>query len=210
MYWKERDVPFIKSPMLLGSFFKTTILKESVSKTLTYLYNHESAKNEPLVGFNLFHKPSILIRDPELVKQVLIKHFQHFSNRHTGADPISDPIGGLNMFQVKNPAWKSIRTKLSPVFTSGKMKQMLYMVEKVSADLLNVVMEKVKDGNPEIEIKHMFAMYTVDSISLVAFATESNCLKDPQNSEFLKNAEKAFQVTWWDKVAVNLMFYLLA
>ncbi|XP_063698889.1 probable cytochrome P450 6g2 [Culicoides brevitarsis] len=207
-YWKDHNIPYVASPLLLGNFFKATILKENVGDTLTRIYNHPNVLKEPFVGFHLFHQPALMIRDPELVKQVLIKNFQHFSNRYTGADPAVDPIGGLTMFQIKNPAWKPIRTKLSPVFTSGKMKQMLYMVERFGNDLVDVVTKIVETGDGIIETRHLFAMFTVDSISLVAFATEANCLKDPTNSEFLKNAEKAFQVTFRDKVSGNLLFFL--
>ncbi|XP_063706150.1 probable cytochrome P450 6g2 [Culicoides brevitarsis] len=207
-FWRNSGVPYVESPFLLGNFFRTTFSKESTAETINQIYNHPNAKNEPFVGFHLFHQPALLLRDPECVKEVLVKNFQHFTNRYAGSDPAVDPVGGLNMFQVNNPLWKIIRTKLSPVFTSGKMKQMLYMVEKVGQDLMEVVSKCVKDGDGVLEIRYLFSMFTIDAISLVAFATESNCLKDPINSEFLRNAKEAFQSTWKDKVSGNLMLFL--
>lgn len=117
-YWKVRNIPHIKSPFLLGHFYKTVLLKKSGISVLDYLYNHPEAKGKSFVGINVFHKPTILIRDPELIKRILIKDFQHFPNHHTGADPVYDPIAGKNLFQIKNPQWKELRVKLSPIFTS--------------------------------------------------------------------------------------------
>lgn len=160
-YWKHRNIPHIKSPLLLGHFFKTVLMKEHNIDAITNLYSHRNAKGKPFVGINVFHKPAILLRDPELVKRVLIKDFQYFTNRHVGADPIHDPMNGLNLFQIKNPQWKDLRVKLSPIFTSGKMKQMFYMVENVGNVLNDTVADLVKAGKPEVEIRTLLARYTI-------------------------------------------------
>lgn len=207
-FWKDRGVPYIDSPLLLGHFLRPMILKESPAVTVSRLYNHRNAKGQPFVGVHLFHKPTILLRDPDLIKKIMIKDFNSFSQRHTGADPEVDPIAAKSLFQVKNPPWRTIRTKLSPVFTSCKIKQMLYMVNQVSNEMMDVIKTKTEAGDSEFDISTLLAMYFVDSISLVAFGTNSNCLKDPSNSEFLRNTSKAFQATWWDKISGNFMFYL--
>lgn len=49
-----------------------------------------------------------------------------------------------------------------------------------------------------------------DSISIVAFGTDSGCLGDPETSEFLKEAKNAFQSRYIDKVAGHLVFFLSA
>lgn len=41
----------------------------------------------------------------------------------------------------------------------------------------------------------------------MAFGTDSGCLQDPDNSEFLKEAKNSFQVRYVDKVAGHLLFY---
>ncbi|KAJ6639682.1 putative cytochrome P450 6g2 [Pseudolycoriella hygida] len=206
-YWKIHNIPHVKSPLLVGHFFKMVLLKESNVDVLSKLYYHPNAKGKAFVGINIFHKPAILIREPELVKRVLIKDFQYFTNRHVGADPVHDPMSGLNLFQIKNPQWKDLRMKLSPIFTSGKMKQMFYMVENVGNVLNETVANLVKSGKPVVEIRTLFARYTIDSISIVAFGTDSGCLKDPDTSEFLKEAKNAFQVRYFDKVAGHLVFF---
>uniref|UniRef100_A0A336MT06 CSON006782 protein n=1 Tax=Culicoides sonorensis TaxID=179676 RepID=A0A336MT06_CULSO len=207
-YWKDRNIPHIESP-LWGHLLATTFLQEHVTTTLNKLYNHDRAKNQKFVGINIFHKPSILVRDPELVKRILVKDFNYFPRRHTATDLRSDPLAGNNLFFINNNfLWKAIRTKLSPVLTSGKMKQMFYMLDKVGNDLNQVISKRVKNGPSEIPIHVLFRMYNVDAISLVAFATESNCLKDPENSHFLKNAKIAFSSTFINKLSGTCCFFL--
>lgn len=55
-YWKDRNIPHVKSPLLLGHFFKTVILKQHNIDALTHLYDHPNAKGKPFVGINVFHK----------------------------------------------------------------------------------------------------------------------------------------------------------
>lgn len=206
-YWKDRNIPHITAP-IWGHVLKATALKENAADTLNNLYNHKEAQGHKFVGINIFYKPAILVRDPELVKRVLVKDFNYFTNRHVGSDPEIDPIGANNLFQIDNPKWKILRSKLSPVFTSGKMKQMFYMVDKVGNDLNEVIGARVKGNAAELSIRTLFSMFTVDAISLVAFGTEANCLKNPERSEFLKNAQKAFAVTYLDKLSGTLIFFL--
>lgn len=41
----------------------------------------------------------------------------------------------------------------------------------------------------------------------MAFGTDSGCLRDPETSEFLREAKEAFQSRYVDKVAGHLLFY---
>uniref|UniRef100_T1GZC1 Cytochrome P450 n=1 Tax=Megaselia scalaris TaxID=36166 RepID=T1GZC1_MEGSC len=81
-------------------------------------YNHQSANNQPFVGIHVFFRHGILVRDPELIKQVMVKDFNKFSNRSSGADIHNDTLASANIFFAKNPEWRTIRQKLTPVFTS--------------------------------------------------------------------------------------------
>jgi len=81
------------------------------------------------------------------------------------------------------------------------------MVENVGNVLNETIADLVKMGKPAVEIRTIFARYTIDSISIVAFATDSGCLRDPEKSEFLKEAQNAFQVRYIDKVAGHLVFF---
>lgn len=207
-YWKDQKIPHIESFPLLGHFVRPTILKENISDTIIRLYNHPSAKGQPFIGINIFHKPAILIRDPELVKRICVKDANYFIDHHTGANPLHDPVGGNNLFQLNNPTWKKLRGKLSPVFTSGKMKQMFYMLENVGNNLNEKLQKSLKNGSTEVEVHELFGCFTTDVISLVAFGTEANCLKDPDRSEFFQNAKQSLMSTNWNKICFSTVFFL--
>lgn len=110
-------------------------LKKTAAYQLDDLYNNKKMENEPYFGVYMFHKAGVIIKDIELVKQVLIKDFNYFSDRYAQINPHKDKLGSYNLFLIKNPMWKELRQKLTPVFTSGKMKQMFYLVNDVSMEI---------------------------------------------------------------------------
>lgn len=79
-YWKTQDIPFIDSPLMLGPFSKSFILKKPISETCEEIYNHASVKDKPIVGVNVFHKPALFIRDPVLVRRILKQDCSYFGD----------------------------------------------------------------------------------------------------------------------------------
>lgn len=104
---------------------------------ISEIYSDPRMKDEAVVGIYVINKPALIIREPELIKSVLIKDFNRFSNRYGRCDPHGDPLGSNNLFFVRNPQWKEIRTKLTPVFTSGKVKQMYPLMQEVSRNVMD-------------------------------------------------------------------------
>jgi cytochrome P450 len=81
---------------------------------------------------------SIAIADPEMIKQIMVKDFHNFTN-HFNAFPLPKRQKGLFTSQDEN--WKRIRSTLTPVFTSGKLKVMVPLIEKSC----NTLVDKIGD-----------------------------------------------------------------
>jgi cytochrome P450 len=105
----------------------------SIGKYLQQIYEKHSDK--PYVGIFAFDKPILLIRDLELVKNILVKDFQNFTDRVIILDEKLDPLFSRNLFVIKSQRWRQLRTNLTPVFTSGKMKMMFYLLETCGKEL---------------------------------------------------------------------------
>lgn len=72
-------------------------------------------------GMYILHQPNLVLRSPELIKQVLVKDFSYFADRNILINERDDPYASKMLFFMKNPEWKQTRNGLSPVFTSGKV-----------------------------------------------------------------------------------------
>jgi cytochrome P450 len=107
----------------------------SIGKLLQQIYEGHSDK--PYIGIFAFDKPILLIRDLELVKNFLVKDFQNFTDHVATADEKVEPLASRILFAIKGQRWHHLRTNLTPVFTSGKMKMMFYLVDTCGKELVD-------------------------------------------------------------------------
>ena len=71
------------------------LLKTTIGEQLQRIYIEHSDK--PYVGIFSFDKPSLLIRDLELVKNILVKDFQSFVDHIMLFDEKIDPLVGKTL-----------------------------------------------------------------------------------------------------------------
>lgn len=89
-------------------------------------------------AISLGRKPSIVIANPEVLKQILVKDFSNFRNHHI---PGHQPARfRRSIFAARDDYWKKIRNMLTPTFGVGKMKLMVPLIEKSC----NVLLEKLE------------------------------------------------------------------
>lgn len=180
-YWQRLGVPSLPTNLFFGNFKEALLLRISAGYHLGRLYN-EVKSDEPFVGVYVMQKPFLLLRDPEIIKQILIKDFNIFSDRYFSSRNKADKLSTHNLFSINNPEWRYLRTKLSPVFTSGKVKQLFHLMVQTSDYLKDFVDNKFKD-NPttikSIEVKDATTMYTTDVIASIAFGVSTNSFENP-------------------------------
>jgi cytochrome P450 len=136
------------------------------------------------------NEPVLTIADPELIKLVLVKDFNKFTNRKELKTEHS--ILNNNLFVSRGDQWKRIRSIASPTFTSGKMKKMYSMIRLCLQEFLDHLEISAKEGK-DINLKEMHGNFTMDVIASCAFATKTNAHKDPNNPFFL-NGKKIFDI----------------
>lgn len=75
-----------------------------------------------------------MIRDPELIKLIMIRDFEHFVDRPTLALS-SSPYFKNMLLNIKGQQWKNLRALMTPTFSSGKLKAMEILVEQCGQQL---------------------------------------------------------------------------
>lgn len=147
------------------------------------------------------------MKPPNISLIFLVKDFNNFSNRYVSSDT-HDTLGYYNLFSVKSEFWKKIRGKLSPFFSSGKLKTMYYLLDKASSDLNQYVHKRLDSENRvELEMKELAAMYSTDVIASCAYGVEAHSLEDP-NAEFRKAGRAIFDMTLYRGIELPAYFML--
>ena len=74
-FWKKKGVKFIKPTIPFGNMRDAILLRKPLAEVMKKLY--DEFPEEPYVGIYQFLSPMLLIRDPELIKQVMVKDFSY-------------------------------------------------------------------------------------------------------------------------------------
>lgn len=78
-----------------------------------------------MVGFFSMRKPQLLILDPALVREILVKNFRNFGdNDFEFVNKDVDAFLGHNPFFLKGNEWKDKRTQLTPAFTVSRVREL--------------------------------------------------------------------------------------
>jgi len=97
-------------------------------------------------------------------------------NINLEVDPLQD-----NLFNTPGKKWRELRTKLSPTFTSGKLKAMFSIIKDCGNVLEKYLLKNVDNGNDVFDFRDLFARLTTNIISSVAFGIENDCINDPDH-----------------------------
>ncbi|KXJ79531.1 hypothetical protein RP20_CCG000566 [Aedes albopictus] len=188
-YWKVRGVPYVQPTFPLGNLGGVG-RKKHLSEALEDLYIKLKGKAS-IGGIYFFINPVVLVTDLDLAKTILVKDFNFFHDRSIYYNEKDDPLTA-HLFTMEGVKWKNMRIKLTPTFTSGKMKLMLPIIRDCANELEKCIEEETANGE-EVEIKDILARYTTDVIGNCAFGLECNSLRNP-NAEFREMGRKVFQL----------------
>ncbi|XP_068226701.1 cytochrome P450 3A29-like [Palaemon carinicauda] len=188
MYWvrvrrykhslfQRLGIPYVKPHLIHGSLF-TLRGKDALA---TNVIGEWLKTYGDVFGYYMGDKPTIVIKDLDLVKQVLMKDFNVFSNRPKVAikiNPITHTLIGL-----RDQRWKDVRSVLAPTFSLAKMKLIMGIMNKRVDELLEAV-SKHNTKSENLEWYSIFQGLTLDVICECVMAMKRNCQRDQNNDEF--------------------------
>lgn len=134
-----------------------------------------------MVGIFDNNTPAWFLRDPEIIKKITVKEFDHFVN-HKVTKNANDNLFGLSVFAMADQKWKDMRSTLSPAFTGSKMRLMFDLIKEVSEEAIKHLKRKEeKDSEIVMEMKDFFNRFMNDAIATTAFGIRTDSLEDEHN-----------------------------
>lgn len=188
-YWQKKGIPHDPPSFPVGNMGGESG-KEELWFGDAFHRIYQKYKNQgPFAGLYFFINKAILTTDLDLVKDVLIKDFNNFVDRGRYYNEKDDPLTA-HLFSLTGAKWKSLRTKITPTFSSGKMKFMFPIIVDVSKRLSKTMNERMlKDKS--VEIRDLMSRFTTDVIGNVAFGIDVNTMGG-ENETFLEMGKRSF------------------
>lgn len=171
-------------------------------------------------GAYVFTSPTLIIRDPDLIKKVLVKDFDHFLNHKPMVNPDDDPIWNNNLFAMQGnyylinynsfvmkinlgQRWKELRQTVTTSFTSSKMKKMFSLMVEASKQFIDYF-DKQDENLISLEMKDTYTRFANDVIASCTFGVKVDSLNDRENDFYVRCKE----VTSFTGVWKSIKFFL--
>ncbi|XP_025263779.1 cytochrome P450 9e2-like [Camponotus floridanus] len=181
-FFKRHDVIHIPSVPILGNMTSVIFRRISFVDFTRKIYNFNP--DAKYLGFYATTNPMFLLRDPEIIKSILLKNFDAFPNRR-GFNNLNEPLFSNNLFSLHGQKWRDVRTLLSPSFTSSKMKMMFTLMSECAVDFANFLSTSIPGEKSDMDMKDVFTKYTNDVIATCAFGIKINSMQDPTNKFYV-------------------------
>jgi cytochrome P450 family 6 len=174
--WSRRGFAQLDPTFLIGDIGQLLMGKKSIA-----FFLHEKClatkKNSRALGLYFSLRANLLINDPLLIQDILIRDFNNFHDRPFYVDEKKNPLTG-HLFSLPGQKWRDLRVKLTPAFTTGKLKGMFPIINDCAKVLETYLVKNVEKGIVEHELGDLFTRYTTNIISSVAFGIENDCINE--------------------------------
>uniref|UniRef100_A0A8C9YV96 Thromboxane-A synthase n=1 Tax=Sander lucioperca TaxID=283035 RepID=A0A8C9YV96_SANLU len=152
-------------------------------------------------GYYLGRRPVVVIADPDMLRQVMVRDFSSFPNRMTirfATKPMTDCL-----LMLRNERWKRVRSILTPSFSSAKMKEMVPLINTATNALMSNLNVSAESGQA-FDIHRCFGCFTMDVIASVAFGTQVDSQNNPDDP-FVRHAQMFFSFSFFRPI---MLFFL--
>ncbi|XP_024912145.1 thromboxane-A synthase isoform X2 [Cynoglossus semilaevis] len=144
-------------------------------------------------GYYLGHRPVVVVADPDMLRQIMVRDFSSFTNRMAfsfAKKPITDCL-----LMLRNEHWKRVRSIMTPAFSAAKMKEMVPLIN-TATDVLMKNLNVYAESGEAFDIHKCFGWFSMDVIASVAFATQLDS-QENQDDPFVRHAQMFFSFSYF-------------
>uniref|UniRef100_A0A8D8RLY9 Cytochrome P450 6a2 n=1 Tax=Cacopsylla melanoneura TaxID=428564 RepID=A0A8D8RLY9_9HEMI len=179
--WEKLGIFYLKPSFPFGSMYELYVKRKPKFLILQDFYWKFKAQNVPYGGYFQLNEPELMIVDPGLLKHILITDFSSFQDRGLSSVNVDKEPIIRHLFSIDGARWKPMRQKVTPTFSSGKIKFMFETMKACSHDLRAHLDSNLSESCDIIDVKTMCESYTLDVIGSCAFGLDVHCLRNPQD-----------------------------
>ncbi|XP_049830251.1 cytochrome P450 6k1-like [Schistocerca gregaria] len=196
-YWKKKGLPYLEPFFPLGNGWNAILMRKCPGEDMKDVYFETEGK--AVVGIYSLNNPLLVVRDPELIKMIMVRDFNYFPDRGIYVDEETDHLSA-HLFFLGGTKWKGLRQQLTPTFTSGKMRAMFGIVR----DCARIMVDVIPSGR-DVEVRELIARYSTDVIASCAFGIDVDSQHNPE-AEFRQWGRRFFQTSLRSYLTLSLGF----
>lgn len=166
-YWSRRGIKGVQPVPIFGELYNMLtkdrmLLEIERRQTLGKVY-----------GLVQSGVPRVVVADAEVIRQICIKDFDVFTNHRLNV--FANKYEKLFLVWLQNEEWKKVRSALSPMFTSAKIKKMSKFLDACAEDLIANFRSQIENKSGSIEegtivnLRETYGLFTMDGIATCGY-----------------------------------------
>ncbi|XP_046343920.2 cytochrome P450 3A9-like [Haliotis rufescens] len=171
--FERLGIPGPRPSLLFGN------VAEFKSKFPLDVFKDWSRQYGKVFGFYEGLHPSIVISDPWLTQQILVRRFACFSERPP-CTPFLNSLDDMSILNANGELWKRQRMVVAKAFNAKSVKEIVPGVTRTSRKLLQRLEAGVQDGVESLDIADLTERYTLDAFANAAFDYNCDSLNNDQ------------------------------
>ncbi|KAF5288517.1 hypothetical protein FQA39_LY15385 [Lamprigera yunnana] len=196
-YWKKRNIAYEKSLPFIGNMLQSIMGTCSTTDFFSNIY--KKYQNKRYVGIFDIKGPALLIKDPELIKLVLVKEFDTFFEHKPLVPQHIDSFWCNNIFAITGTEeWRQLRTTLSSLFTGYKMRNMFLVMNEYSKLFSKNFIQHFDLA--EVELKDLFSRFANDAVLATSFGIRCDSISEPNNDFYVKGCHLCYLVNTFQPI----------
>nr|AUT13964.1 cytochrome P450 CYP6ER1 variant vL [Nilaparvata lugens] len=201
-YWKRHGLIQAKTSFPWGSLGDFVLSKKCIHEVYEEIY--KQGDGHPVIGYYSFFTPALVVRDPDLLKSILVRNYDSFSERGVYSNRAIDPLSH-HLFSSPGDQHRKMRHVLSPSFSDNKMRYMFETMQACSTKLGEHLCSLVPRGaeGTTLKIKEITNNYGLNVIASTAVGIDHNSFEKENPL-----ADAALKVTDPDDLMQGLRFIL--
>ncbi|XP_068629170.1 cytochrome P450 6B5-like [Battus philenor] len=186
IYWRKRGVKFYKKYGVFGPLGEYLTTDRPLFDIIYDIY--KAHPDEPAVGFGALFTKALYVKDPVNVQHVLNQDFNSFN--HRGVEMNEEDHLANNILFMMGDRWKLMRQTMTPLFTSAKLKNMFYIIDRSAQDLVDYL--KKNPGKMKDDVLNTLCTFSCAATGAAVFGIGSDSIF---KSPFLPMAMKVLKPT---------------
>ncbi|XP_071819539.1 cytochrome P450 3A24-like [Apostichopus japonicus] len=189
-YWKKTAFQRngVPGPIPLPLLGNALTFRRGFTSTITDLCE----KYGKAFGVTFLSSKWLVVRDLELIQQILISQFSSFPNHGPDNPFCQDNMMKSSVVVLSDMKWKEARNAMTPAFSGSKLKQMTPIMTDCCDNLLAKI-EELQIQSDFIQCKELFGAFTIDVVAATFFGLQLNSQQNPKDP-FVQYAREALAV----------------
>jgi hypothetical protein len=98
-HFSKQNIPFIRPLPFVGCMGPALLRRQYLPQLIISIY--KELENHPYGGFFMFKQPVVMLKDPELIKEIAVKDFEYFMDHRSVFSEDSEPVWSKGLFSLR-------------------------------------------------------------------------------------------------------------